>query len=131
MYSYDCTVDNIVDADTVDLTIDKGFRSTFADRFRLVDIDAPERGQVGWAEGRDALWKLCPPGTRGQITSYHPKKRDPRDSFGRWLVHLWIMVEGEWVDVNYWLVENGYASLWTKSVSFSKQEVQRLLEQSQ
>lgn len=105
MWQYKATVVRVVDADTVDLHVDLGFRTFFTDRFRLFGIDAPERGQVGWAEGKAALESRLPVGTPIVIETYHPRERDERDSFGRWLATIYL--DGE--NINLWLTGSGHA----------------------
>ena len=42
LYTYKAVIDRVVDADTVDATVDLGFSLTFKNRFRIKDYDAPE-----------------------------------------------------------------------------------------
>ncbi len=105
MWQYKAKVLHVVDADTVDLLVDVGFRMSFTDRFRLFGIDAPERGEAGWAEGKAAVVAKLPVGTALVIETYHPKERDERDSFGRWLATLYL----DGMNLNRWLVESGHA----------------------
>lgn len=42
MYQYKATVERVVDGDTIDLTIDLGFKITTHQRIRLAGIDTPE-----------------------------------------------------------------------------------------
>lgn len=42
MYQYKATVARVVDGDTIDLTIDLGFKITTHQRIRLAGIDTPE-----------------------------------------------------------------------------------------
>ncbi len=42
MYQYKATVERVVDGDTIDLTIDLGFKITTHQRIRLTGIDTPE-----------------------------------------------------------------------------------------
>lgn len=42
LYAYRAHVDRIVDGDTIDLTIDLGFKVTLSLRFRLYGVNAPE-----------------------------------------------------------------------------------------
>lgn len=127
VYTYPATVLRVVDGDTIDLEVelkqarfvDLGFRVkvwedaiSFKDRFRLVDgdrgVDCPERGQVGWAEAASFVSAMLPLGKRVFIETQHPRVRDPRDSFGRWLAT--ILVDD--VSVGGALIENGLASEW-------------------
>jgi len=42
MYEYKCTIDRVIDGDTVDVFIDLGFDIIKAERIRLLGIDTPE-----------------------------------------------------------------------------------------
>lgn len=42
LYTYKCTVDRVIDGDTVDAYIDLGFSVSIHKRIRLYGIDAPE-----------------------------------------------------------------------------------------
>ena len=42
MYEYKCTVDRVVDGDTIDVTLDLGFSVLYKTRVRLYGIDTPE-----------------------------------------------------------------------------------------
>ena len=42
MYEYSCTVDRVVDGDTIDVILDLGFDVSFKTRVRLYAIDTPE-----------------------------------------------------------------------------------------
>lgn len=48
--TYPAKLVRVVDGDTVDLDVDLGFHLTARLRFRLKDIDTPERGEPGWTE---------------------------------------------------------------------------------
>lgn len=58
MYTYQATVFNVVDGDTVDVTVDLGFKVYTRQRIRLARIDTPERGQPGFDEAGDFLREL-------------------------------------------------------------------------
>ena len=42
MYEYGCTVERVVDGDTIDVILDLGFDVSFKTRVRLYAIDTPE-----------------------------------------------------------------------------------------
>ena len=42
MYEYSCTVDRVVDGDTIDVVLDLGFDILYRSRVRLYGIDTPE-----------------------------------------------------------------------------------------
>jgi micrococcal nuclease len=53
MYEYRAIVENVVDGDTIDLSIDVGFKLTTRQRVRLAGIDTPEKGKPGYAAAKD------------------------------------------------------------------------------
>lgn len=58
MYEYKAKIFNVVDGDTVDATVDLGFKVQIMQRLRLSRIDTPERGQPGYAAARDFVKQL-------------------------------------------------------------------------
>ena len=52
MHTYRATVTNVVDGDTIDVTIDLGFKIFTKQRIRLNGIDTPERGKPGFDEAK-------------------------------------------------------------------------------
>lgn len=87
-WDYAVKVVRVVDADTVDLAVDVGFRLTATLRFRLHGIDAPERGtpEGVLAYNFAALWLDAH--THGLRARTYKS-----DSFGRWLADLYT---GSW-----------------------------------
>ncbi len=73
-------VNRVIDGDTIDATIDLGFRTSYSDLFRLIDIDTPERGAPGFKEAKAATEKWCED-NKGKISIWTVK----RDKFGRYL----------------------------------------------
>jgi endonuclease YncB( thermonuclease family) len=95
----DAVVERVVDGDTIALT--------GGGRVRLVQIDAPERGEECYGDRATALARrLLPPGMRVRI------ERDPRldqvDRFGRQLAY--VLRDEE--NVNVTLVRRGAAGVW-------------------
>lgn len=82
LYTYNAIVDRWVDGDTVDLFVDLGFRVITHQRFRLLGVDTPERGQPRFKEATECAERACPPGSAVQFTSIKT------DKYGRWLVAL-------------------------------------------
>jgi micrococcal nuclease len=58
MYQYKAKVLNVVDGDTIDVSIDLGLQIHSIQRIRLYGIDTPERGQPGFSEATDRLKQL-------------------------------------------------------------------------
>lgn len=105
-------VDRVVDGDTVDLLVDVGFRLTALQRFRLLGIDTPERGQLGWGEATVALTHWLD--QSGPLRVYSWKS----DSFGRWLGDI-RRENGE--TASTFMVTNGFAVPYTKSITYQKE----------
>jgi micrococcal nuclease len=55
VYQYKAKVLNVVDGDTIDVSIDLGLQIHTLQRIRLYGIDTPERGQPGFLEASDRL----------------------------------------------------------------------------
>ena len=53
MYQYKGTVENVVDGDTIDVSIDLGFKVQTKQRLRLARIDTPERSQANYQTAKD------------------------------------------------------------------------------
>lgn len=73
----------VVDGDTIDARIDLGLHLTAALRFRIADIDTPERGKPGWTEATEytRAWLIAHTGIRMETHK--------ADSFGRWLASIY------------------------------------------
>ncbi len=96
----------VVDGDTVDLELDLGFYLSGALRFRLLDVDTPERGQPGWAEATDFVqaWLDQAAAERVQVWAATAKA----DSFGRWLAVVYRADDA--VSLNRRIIESGHGS---------------------
>lgn len=110
----DCSV---VDGDTVDATLDVGFRWSMRDRFRLygpdpagkVGLNAPE---MSTPEGRAARDWLVARLAGAELVAR--TVRDSREKFGRLLVVLWAKRATDlWSNVNAELIAAGHAKLKT------------------
>ena len=100
MFRYNAVVDNVVDGDTVDLSIDLGFDIWHKARVRLLGIDTPEKwyhyGKVVKAYVQEKLELQ-----NVQISSTKP------DKYGRYLVDIYI--DGMEQSFNEHLIEQGMA----------------------
>lgn len=63
-------MDNVVDGDTIDVSIDLGFKIHVRERMRLARIDTPERGQPGYAAARDCVREA----TLGKVVTIKTEK---------------------------------------------------------
>lgn len=90
MYEYRAHPIAVVDGDTIDLDVDLGFHITIRDRFRLLGINTPERGQPGFAEAKyfvaDRIMHLQWITARTRL--------DKTDKYGRMLADIWYSVGG-------------------------------------
>lgn len=83
MYTYAATLIRCVDADTVRLELDLGFKlKRHEDAYRLLRINAPE---MNTEEGKAAKGWLEVFLTGKSLVAQTQKS----DSFGRWLAELW------------------------------------------
>ncbi len=118
-------VTRVVDGDTIrvvileDLPGPPSLEEGVEYRVRLADINAPEINTREGVEARQALYTLAPPGTRVYLDIDDPT---PYDKYGR--LEAVVLVEaGEGlVNVNAWLVANGYAKVWDHDNEFNPKE---------
>ncbi len=109
MYEYKCTIDRVVDGDTVDATLDLGFSVLYKSRVRLFGIDTPEsrtRNKDEKARGKLAAKFLGDAIEKADTVVIRTELRDSRGKFGRVLGT--IVCDG--VDINNNMVENFMAA---------------------
>jgi len=82
MFEYRGKVKKVVDADTVDVILDLGFRVSHEVRLRLARIDAPELAAAGGKRARDYVAGLLPAGTGVSV------KTSRGDRYGRWIAEV-------------------------------------------
>lgn len=109
MYAYTALLHRVVDGDTVDVTIDLGFRITTAQRIRLSGINAPEHNTKAGQEAIKAVdyWFHSRPGP------YYLESRLPGggDKYGRFLATIYADVLKKDC-LNDYLVREGHAKPW-------------------
>ena len=127
-FQYRALVTRVVDGDTLDVSIDLGFRTWVKERVRLYGIDTPEtygvkKGSEEWTAGmaaKDAVlaWldDSAPIGVgdpMGRWEVYlrsHDGKRLGQGKYGRWLVEVWPITDNEGAaSLNAHLVATGHA----------------------
>lgn len=107
-YEYSAIVTNIVDGDTADCVVDMGFHLSQKIRFRLLDVDAPERGTPGAKEATDWLEVMIK--NKTVILQSHKG-----DSFGRWLARIYVSnADGTTGCINEMILQAGHAVPYTK-----------------
>jgi len=86
MYEYNCTVERVVDGDTIDVILDLGFDILHKCRVRLYGIDTPEsrtRDKDEKARGKMAGAFLEEAIEDGEKVIIQTKLKDSRGKFGR------------------------------------------------
>ena len=81
-YCYHGIILRWVDGDTLDIEVDLGFKMKTLQRFRLIGVNAPERGEPGFNEAKALAERLAPTGSSLLFESMKS------DKYGRWLVHI-------------------------------------------
>ncbi len=109
MYEYSCTVDRVVDGDTIDVILDLGFDIMFKSRVRLYGIDTPEsrtrdkdekvRGKMAGSFLKEAI-------DNGNKVVIQTKLKDSRGKFGRVLGD--VVVDG--ININQSMIDNYHAA---------------------
>jgi len=111
MYEYNAKLDRVVDGDTLDLTIDVGFKITTNQRTRLAHIDTPETYRVKktsdeYKKGIEAKEyvekRLADNQNKMKINTYKSTGK-----YGRYIGIIWL--EDSDISLNDELVQNGYA----------------------
>lgn len=106
MYEYRATVISIIDADTLKLDVDLGFRTHVRTTFRLSRINAPELLTLEGMQARNFVAEILSKATAIKITSSRSEK------YGRWLCELFFQSAdqpGRWLNLNTLLLEKGHA----------------------
>lgn len=101
MYSYKALVTNVVDGDTVDLSIDLGFNIWHNIRVRLIGIDTPEK----WHPYGKVVTKFLKQHIEGKKVKINVTKKD---KYGRYLVSIFTL-ENMTMSVNNLLTSLGMA----------------------
>ena len=97
MYTYKAKLNKVIDGDTVNLTIDLGFRMTMTANCRLAGINAPELNTEEGKASKVALTYMLPIDLTIQSIGL--------DKYGRPIVEL---LNGT-VNYNQKMLENGWA----------------------
>lgn len=92
MYEYKAVITNVVDGDTFDMDIDLGFHIHIHERVRLLGVDTPEK--FGEEKELGLIMKeFAEINFLGKEIIIRPTKANAdinTDSFGRWLVNVFI-----------------------------------------
>lgn len=107
MYTYKATVNRVIDGDTVNLTIDLGFRLTYTANCRLEGINAPELNTEDGQKSKMMLDLALPKKSQVTISS------TGLDKYGRPIVIIWHFDHTQGT-FNDWMINNGYAKLYDR-----------------
>jgi micrococcal nuclease len=127
LYFYRVKQWDVIDGDTLDLTIDLGFDTLATRRVRLMGINTPEsHSRASDTERRKG--NAAKEFLRATLASEHAKEvliqthkirrrtgeiDERTGKYGRYMATLWVMGEdGEMIDVNRGLVAKGHANLY-------------------
>jgi micrococcal nuclease len=111
MYQYKATVTDVHDGDTFKAIVDLGFFVQKKETFRMYGMNAPElKGDTKEAatKSRDELRDLIL-GKEVIIKSFRADTSLKQEKYGRFLVKVTVMVHGVPLDVNAYMVTNGFA----------------------
>lgn len=104
MYQYKAKIIDVYDGDTVTALVDLGFLSFREMKLRLYGIDTPELRGVEKVEGKKVRDIV-----RGMILDKEVTINSFKDKQGKYGRYLATIVLEDGLNVNQWLVENGYA----------------------
>ena len=117
--TYTCSLDRVVDGDTVDVCINLGFDVLVKKRCRLYGIDTPESRTSDLVEKKYGLqskeklkkWLIAPMETDKDdiYIELRCKKKDMVDKYGRVLGEIWVIDGEKETNINGWLCENHLA----------------------
>lgn len=117
MWSYIAKVERVVDGDTLDLSVDLGFKISFDIRVRLLGVDTPEvysakkgseERKLGMAATEFVEQWVEENGTGDDKQLLVETHKDKKGKFGRWLAELRSLEEGS-VTLNQALISSGHA----------------------
>lgn len=112
-YTYEATIDRVIDGDTLLVVIEVGFGIKVHDKLRLRGIDTPELGTPEGEKAKKFVQELLPVGTTIIIKSHKSRT----DSHGRFVVDV-LYKEGveipeeilkDPVYLNQYLIDKGFA----------------------
>lgn len=98
---------HVVDGDTIDVRVDRGFRDTSEMRIRLYGVNTPERGQPGYTEASITLATLLFDPAH-QSRPLICRTIMPKDKYGRWLAAVEVLTFPSIADVSTELIRLGY-----------------------
>lgn len=121
-YEYGAVGHHVVDGDTVDVILDYGFSLKQKLRLRLSGINTPELNSEDGEERAKALEAkkfvqdaLFHDGSEERlwreliVKTIKTKAGKERQTFGRYVAEVYVLINGKWIFLNEALVEEGLA----------------------
>lgn len=102
MYEYKAKIERVVDADTVDVSIDLGFDVWTRQRVRVAGLNAAEKNTEAGKNAIEYAKTVLKHGMEVFLKSH----QDKREKFGRYLAEIWITKDESY---NEKLLKLGYA----------------------
>ena len=102
MYEYKAKIERVVDADTIDVSIDLGFDVWTRQRVRVAGLNAAEKNTQ---EGKNAI-EYAKAVLKHNMEVLLRSHQDKREKFGRYLAEIWITNDESY---NEKLLKLGYA----------------------
>lgn len=102
MYEYKAKIERVVDADTVDVSIDLGFDVWTRQRVRVAGLNAAEKNTQAGKNAIEYAKTVLKHGMEVLLRSH----QDKREKFGRYLAEIWITKDESY---NETLLKLGYA----------------------
>lgn len=103
---WEVQVKEVIDGDTFDGNILFDLVDVKDQRFRLLGINTPEKGEEGYYEAKELVAQMVE-GKRVKV-----KVQQNKDSHGRWLAEVFTLSQGVWVNLNEFLLEEGLAKVY-------------------
>lgn len=103
MYEYKAKVVRVLDADTIDVSIDLGFDVWVYQRVRLLGINTAEKNTELGKQAADYVRGLLPVGQEIILKS----EKDKREKFGRYLADVYFVTSQQ--SLNQVLIQKGLA----------------------
>lgn len=105
LYEYQANLVRIIDADTLILEVDVGFHIKVEERFRLLGVDAPEKGEDGYEQANAFVYNSL----KDKDLIINTQKQD---GFRRWLVDVFYFENDRLISLAKELIVRGLAIKW-------------------
>lgn len=103
-FTYSAIVSKVIDGDTLDVTIDLGFRIVTVQRLRLLRLDAPDMKDPDEERRSKAIAakELIERVVKDKTVTIQTAKSD---MFGRYLAEVYVVSDGQQISLNQMLLD--------------------------